>query len=56
MAGPAAAVAGCVVTIALAVQHFADEPIHDGGSKRGLVIERHAPAVSPSDHVSGDAS
>ncbi|NYT70500.1 FixH family protein [Pusillimonas noertemannii] len=56
MAGPAAAVAGCVVTIALAVQNFADQPITDGGSKRGLVIERDAPAAAAAGDRAGDAS
>lgn len=42
MAGPAAAIVGCVITIGLAIQNFSDQPITDGGSKRGLVIERSA--------------
>ncbi|MDX3894820.1 FixH family protein [Pusillimonas sp.] len=56
MAGPAVAVVGCVVTIALAVQNFADQPITDGGSKRGLVIERAAPAATPDGGAKGEAS
>lgn len=56
MAGPAAAIVGCVVTIALAVQNFADQPIVDGGSKQGLVIERNASAVSATQARPGDAS
>ena len=40
MAGPAAAVVGCVITIVLAVQGFSDQAIFDGGLKRGLVVEK----------------
>jgi len=40
MAGPALAIVGCVVTIYFAMTRFADEPIHDGGVRRGLVVER----------------
>jgi len=40
MAGPALAMVGCIVTIYLAMTHFADEPIFDGGVRRGLVVER----------------
>ena len=40
MAGPALAVVGCVITIYLAMTRFVDEPIYDGGSRRGLVVER----------------
>lgn len=54
MAGPAAAIVGCVVTIALAVQNFADQPITDG-NKRGLVVERSASA-SAADMGGEDAS
>ncbi|HUH87342.1 MAG TPA: FixH family protein [Pusillimonas sp.] len=56
MAGPAAAIAGCAVTIALAVQNFADQPIVDGGSKHGLVIERSASAASAPDARTGESS
>lgn len=56
MAGPAAAVVGCVITISLAVQNFADQPITDGGSKRGLVIERDASAAAVGATVTEDAS
>lgn len=42
MLGPAVAIVGCVITIALAVQYFADQPIYDGGVKRGLVVDRPA--------------
>jgi len=40
MAGPALAMLGCFVTIYFAVTRFADEPIYDGGVRRGLVVER----------------
>jgi len=45
MAGPALAIVGCVVTVYFAMTRFADEPIYDGGVRRGLVVERTAPAV-----------
>ncbi len=44
MAGPALAVVGCVITIALAVQNFSDQGISDGGVKRGLVVDRELPS------------
>lgn len=56
MAGPAVAVVGCAVTIVLAVQNFADQPIADGGSKRGLVIERGGQAAAPSQARAQEAS
>jgi hypothetical protein len=40
MAGPAAAVLGCAVTIYLAVTRFADEPIAEGATRQGLVVKR----------------
>ena len=40
MAGPAAAIIGCIITIVLAVQNYSDQTIDDGGVKRGLVIEK----------------
>jgi len=49
MAGPALAIAGCAITIALAIKHFSDQPIQDGGVKRGLVVEKPAVSVSPSE-------
>lgn len=39
MSGPLVAMAGCAVTIWLAMQH-ADTPIVDGVQRRGLVIEQ----------------
>ena len=40
MAGPAAAIIGCIITIVLAVQNYSDQTIDDGGVKRGLVVEK----------------
>lgn len=40
MLGPAVAMVGCIITIVLAMQHFTDQPIYDGGVKRGLVVEK----------------
>lgn len=42
MAGPALAIVGCAITIALALQSFSDQPILEGGMKRGLVVEKKA--------------
>jgi hypothetical protein len=41
MAGPALAIIGCAITIALALQNFSDQPILEGGMKRGLVVEKN---------------
>lgn len=46
MLGPAVAIVGCIITIALALQNFSDQPIYDGGVKRGLLVERNAPPAS----------
>lgn len=40
MLGPAVAIVGCAVTIMLALQNFSDQPIYDGGVKRGLFVEK----------------
>jgi len=56
MAGPAAAIVGCVITIGLAIQNFADQPITDGGNKRGLVIERSAAPAAVEAPAVEDAS
>lgn len=40
MAGPAAAIIGCIITIVLAVQNYSDQTIDDGGVKRGLVVAK----------------
>ena len=45
MLGPFVAILACAVTISLALQNFADQPIYDGGVKRGLVVEK--PVNSP---------
>ena len=41
MLGPLVAIIGCVITMTLAFRNFSDEPVFDGGMKRGLVVERH---------------
>jgi len=55
MLGPAVAIVGCIITIVLALQQFTDQPIHDGGVKRGLVVEKKANDVN-SGHVVNPAS
>lgn len=40
MAGPALAIVGCIITIVLAFSSFADQPMTDGGMKRGLVVKK----------------
>lgn len=40
MAGPALAIVGCAITIVLALNSFSDQPILEGGMKRGLVVEK----------------
>ena len=45
MAGPFVAIVGCAITIYLAVTRFADQPINDGATKRGLVVERVSPTT-----------
>ncbi len=42
MAGPLVAIIGCAITITLAFNSFSDQPIFDGGMKRGLVVEKHS--------------
>ena len=54
MAGPALAIIGCAITIYLAMTRFVDEPIYDGGTRRGLVVER-AKSTPPS-AVGGSAA
>jgi hypothetical protein len=41
MLGPFVAIIGCVITMTLAFRNFSDQPVFDGGMKRGLVVERH---------------
>jgi hypothetical protein len=40
MAGPALAMIGCAITIAIAFNSFSDQSILEGGMKRGLVVEK----------------
>lgn len=40
MLGPFLAIVGCAITISLALENFTDQPIYDGGVKRGLVVEK----------------
>jgi hypothetical protein len=49
MAGPAAAIVGCIITIVLAVQNFGDQAISDGGVKHGLVVSKPGPDSPPSE-------
>ena len=56
MAGPLLAILGCIITIYLAVTRFADQPIVDGGVKRGLVVERVQPAAAAPARQAGPAS
>lgn len=48
MAGPALAIVGCIITIALAVTYFRGEAIVDGGVKRGLLVEKQTTTSTPS--------
>jgi uncharacterized protein len=47
MLGPAVAIVACAITITLAVQNFSDQPIYDGGVKRGLVVDKAANHATP---------
>ncbi len=47
MAGPAAAVIGCIITIVLAMQTYGDQGIDDGGVKRGLVVTKQSVESPP---------
>jgi len=40
MAGPALAMAACIVTMALAAQGFDAQILRDGGSRKGLVVSK----------------
>ncbi len=40
ISGPATAMIGCMITIWLAVNLYADQPIRDGVVKQGLKIEQ----------------
>lgn len=45
MAGPAAAIIGCIITITLAVQNYSDQAIDDGGVKSGLIVSKSVEKV-----------
>jgi uncharacterized protein len=45
MLGPFVAIIGCAITITLALENFSDQPIYDGGYKRGLVVDRDSAAA-----------
>lgn len=47
MAGPLAAMIGCLITIYFAFSNFSNQPIQEGVVKRGLVIEQVAPSANP---------
>ncbi|MGB6102669.1 MAG: hypothetical protein WBF88_02300 [Pusillimonas sp.] len=47
MAGPAAAVVGCIITIVLAFQNMGNQAINDGGVKHGLVVTKQVQAPEP---------
>jgi hypothetical protein len=40
ISGPAVAAIGCMITIYLAVNLYADKPVRDGVIKRGLKVEQ----------------
>ncbi len=40
ISGPAVAIMGCAITIWLAVNLYADQPLHDGVVKQGLKVEQ----------------
>ena len=46
MAGPAAALVACLVTVYLAVARYTDPPITEGATREGLVV-RKVPAIAP---------
>jgi len=52
MLGPAVAIVGCIITISLALQNFSDQPIYDGGVKRGLLVEKASTSAPPPATVS----
>ncbi|ANN67218.1 lipoprotein [Bordetella bronchialis] len=47
MAGPAAALAACIVTVYLATVRHADPPITEGATREGLVVRRIAAPIPP---------
>jgi len=40
ISGPAVAMIGCIITIWLAVNLYADKPLRDGVTKQGLKVEQ----------------
>jgi uncharacterized protein len=40
ISGPATAMIGCIITIYLAVNLYADQPLRDGVVKQGLKVEQ----------------
>lgn len=42
MAGPAAAMIACAITIYIAFANFSDQAMNDGGTKQGLVVSKSA--------------
>ena len=40
ISGPAVAMIGCIITIYLAINLYADQPLRDGVSKQGLKVEQ----------------
>ena len=40
ISGPAVAMVGCVITIWLAINMYADKPLRDGVVKQGLKVEQ----------------
>lgn len=40
ISGPAVAMIGCIITIYLAVNMYADKPLRDGVVKQGLKVEQ----------------
>jgi hypothetical protein len=58
MAGPFITLIGCAVTIVLAVHYYSDQAIHDGGQRKGLVVQKiqDAPSSEVKPHVSSDNS
>ena len=40
ISGPAVAMIGCIITIWLAVNMYADKPLRDGVVKQGLKVEQ----------------
>jgi len=46
ISGPVAAMIGCIITIYLAVNLYADKPLRDGVMKQGLKVEQIKDAQS----------